>query len=91
MIPDRLQYFLDDFWNFENLYFSLTFTPPFYHHLFLKIQENHGNISETYYLFKAPLSGNPKNLQIWTHRPRNKINVVVLEFGIPPKKKKDRV
>ena len=51
MIPDRFQYFLDDFGNFENKLSKsgpvdlLTITK-----IAKKIQENYGIILETYYL-----------------------------------------
>ena len=39
MVPDRLQYLLDDFWNFKNLVKILTRGPPNYDQNALKIQE----------------------------------------------------
>ena len=31
MIPGGFQYFVDDFWNFQNVHQNLTLTPRIYH------------------------------------------------------------
>ena len=57
MIPDRFQYFLDDFCNFENLVKIWTRRPPNYHKNILKIQDKYGIIFKTYYFVISQLSG----------------------------------
>ena len=42
MIPDRLQYFLDDSWNDQTCYQIWTLGPRIYHQTTWKIQENKG-------------------------------------------------
>ena len=51
MIPDRLQYFLDDFWNFENFTESGPMDPVFITKLLQKIYEKDGNILNKYYKY----------------------------------------
>ena len=43
MIPDRLQYFLDDSWNFQKINQIWTLGPRSYHKISSKIQENMGS------------------------------------------------
>ena len=58
MIPDRLQYFLDDFWNFENFVNIWTRNPPNYYQHALNNTRKVWKLLGTYYLCK---SGTHKN------------------------------
>ena len=44
MVPDRLQYFLDDYWNFDNFVKILTRRPPNYYPNAFTNARKYGNI-----------------------------------------------
>ena len=50
------------------------YTFPHYHFLRI-IQENHGNLSDKYYLFIFRLSGNPTVSKIWDHQTPKQVNL----------------
>ena len=52
MIPDRFQYFLDDFWNFENVVKIWTRKPPNNYQQGFKNTRKYENIIEQYYFCK---------------------------------------
>ena len=63
MIPDRLGYILNDFGNFQNLIKIWTRRPPNYYQNASTIQDNLGNILETYYLCQYGIQQNPKTIK----------------------------
>ena len=48
MIPDRLQYFFDDFWNDQKCDRIWTLGPCIYHQIYKK---HYGDILDKYYVF----------------------------------------
>ena len=50
MIPDRLQYCLDDFWNFEKCDQLLTLGPRIYQRNLQRMQEIYGSILENIFV-----------------------------------------
>ena len=61
MVPDRLQYFLEHFWNDQNCDEILTLGPRSYHQNTSKIHEKYGNILDKYYFHIRE----SKILKIW--------------------------
>ena len=59
MIPDGFQYFLDDFWNFQQFSQSLTFAHFILGKMLQKYKNKYGHILKTY-LFISHHFGNSK-------------------------------